>query len=99
MTRAQILMEVVDKDKKNLDTFERFIKDFIGQPKSEPITFWRDGKLFISLEHEYSYLVGDYYGEHRGGYPWIAPEVEKKAGKLGLFIDWVNPGVLSVTVE
>lgn len=63
----------------------------------ENITFERDGTLYISAETSYSALcVADYYGEYRGGYPWINPDIERTAEKLGLIIEWVNPGCLSV---
>lgn len=33
----------------------------------------------------------DYYGEFRGGYPWIAPELEEWARKQGGYWEWENP--------
>lgn len=33
----------------------------------------------------------DYYGEYRGGYPWVHPEVEAVAAKHGMFIEWYDP--------
>ncbi len=38
----------------------------------------------------------DYYGEFTGGYPYVAPEIEKILDKYGLYCEWNNPGVLSV---
>lgn len=40
-----------------------------------------DGSLFI-----------DYYGEHRGGYPWIDPRIVKAAEAEGCYWEWQNPG-------
>lgn len=36
----------------------------------------------------------DYYGEFRGGYPWIHPELESWAAKNGFFWEWENPGTI-----
>ena len=40
--------------------------------------------------------VADYYGEFRGGYPWIDPKLEAYAEQNGLTLDWENPGCVEV---
>lgn len=40
----------------------------------------------------------DYYGEFRGGYPWIHPALEKWAEERDLTVDWYDPGTLFVSV-
>lgn len=52
------------------------------------------GELCISAEHESSWLFLDYYGEYRGGYPYIAPELDAWAAKHGAFWDWLHPGAI-----
>lgn len=49
-----------------------------------------DGELFVSAEHPDD--AADYYGEFRGGYPWINPALETLARKENAYWDWVNPG-------
>ena len=56
--------------------------------------FHIDNKLIISAEEGDD--AADYYGEFRGGYPWINPKIEKWAKKHDLYIEWQNPGCLSV---
>lgn len=41
----------------------------------------------------------DYYGEFRGDYPWVHPELEKWAQERDLIIDWYDPGTLCVGVS
>ncbi len=53
-----------------------------------------DGFLQISAEHGDG--LADYYGEFRGGYPWIHPELEAWAERHGCFIEWQDPGTLKV---
>lgn len=53
----------------------------------------RDGELYCS-----DIDAVDYYGEFRGGYPWIAPELVEWAEKKGLYWEWENPGCI-VLVE
>src|ERR1700688_5065835 len=36
--------------------------------------------------------VIDYYGEYRGGYPWIHPMIVEKAKKMGLLLEWHDAG-------
>lgn len=63
----------------------------------EGITFWQEGRLYISAEMNYSQsCVADYYGEFRDGYAWINEKIEKRAKELGLHIEWQNPGCLAV---
>jgi len=49
-----------------------------------------DGFVCVSAEDDLS--TADYYGEFRGGYPWIHPKLEKLADDLGMYWDWKNPG-------
>lgn len=42
------------------------------------------------------HLWADYYGEFRGGCPWVDPDVEKILEDNGLFCEWQNPGCLAV---
>lgn len=77
-----------NKDTQEHDEVERHV----------PFTKADDGQIYISAEHEVSYLFADYYGEFRGGYPWINPKLEEglKAIGFGYYLEWVNPGQLVV---
>jgi hypothetical protein len=44
----------------------------------------------ISLEHGDD--AGDFYGEYRGGYPWINPKLEQLARSNDAYWEWINPG-------
>lgn len=46
----------------------------------------RDGKILCA-----DIDAIDYYGEFRGGYPWIAPELEAWAESKGCYWEWENP--------
>lgn len=50
----------------------------------------------ISAEDEESYKWVDYYGEYRGGYPYVAEEIANTLRKYDLFAEWENPGALIV---
>lgn len=58
--------------------------------------FTGNAHFSISAEDENSYLWCDYYGEYRGGYPYIAPEIEKILHDNALFFEWTNAGVISI---
>ncbi len=51
-------------------------------------------RIMLSAEHENSYLFADYYGDYRGGFPWVHPALEAWAKKHGFFWEWQNPGAL-----
>lgn len=34
----------------------------------------------------------DYYGDFRGGYPWINPKLKDLAKEFDMIIEWINPG-------
>lgn len=57
-----------------------------------PTVFVRDGQVYVSAGDGPNFA--DYYGEHRGGYPWIAPELEQFAQQHGGFWEWQNPGAI-----
>lgn len=59
-----------------------------------PTVIVKDSNVFISAE-DGKYLA-DYYGEFRGGYPWIEPELTEALSKLGLEHDWQDAGTLSI---
>lgn len=50
----------------------------------------------ISAEDENSYLWLDYYGEFRGGYPFVHEDVEQILNENNLFAEWENPGCMTV---
>jgi len=54
-------------------------------------TFERDhdGMLHVSGEHGDDAI--DYYGEFRGGYPWINPKLEALAEEFNGYWEWDNP--------
>jgi len=48
----------------------------------------------VSAEHGDS--AADYYGEFRGGYPWINPKLEDLAKKYDLHWEWEHPGAIGL---
>jgi hypothetical protein len=54
----------------------------------EDYAFIRDGRLFVNGENGHDVI--DYYGEYRGGYPYIDPRLEEWATKRGGFWEWEN---------
>lgn len=57
-------------------------------------TFIRDGVVYVSAEDGKNLV--DYYGEYRGGYPYIDPVLEAFAKEQGMFWEWVNPGCIGL---
>jgi hypothetical protein len=55
----------------------------------------KDGAL-ICVSAEHGDDAADYYGEFRGGYPWINPILEKIASDNGCFWEWMNPGAIAL---
>lgn len=56
---------------------------------------WReDGVVYVSAEHGDD--AADFYGEFRGGYPWINPKLEKVAEQNHCYWEWINGGVIGL---
>jgi hypothetical protein len=53
-----------------------------------PAVFVRDSGLFVSAEDGRGFA--DYYGEFRGNYAWIHPELERIAKAHGGYWEWEN---------
>lgn len=56
----------------------------------------REGHIIVSAE-DYDDVKGraaDYYGEFRGGYPWVHPELDAIADKYDSYWEWENPGAI-----
>ncbi len=54
--------------------------------------YTRDNLVYVSTE--YGDNAADYYGEYRGGYPWINTKLETFAEKLHSHWEWQNPGAI-----
>ena len=73
---------IYKKDNINLEKYTDYSTAF----------FIREGYLYCTSEDGHD--VCDYYGEFRGGYPWINPILEKIADKNGYYWEWKNPGCI-----
>lgn len=63
----------------------------------EKCSFIRDGILILSAEHEYSQqVIADYWGEFRGGLPWISDTLEQWAEEQDLHWEWRDPGSIGL---
>ncbi len=74
-----------------LMTFEFNGPDLIEVYK-EPKSFIKNGNLYISAENGDD--AADYYGEFRGGDPYINPLLEDFAAKNGGYFEWENPACI-----
>jgi hypothetical protein len=51
-----------------------------------------DDEGFLHISGETGQGLVDYYGEFRGGFPYIHEDLEKWAKDRGKFWEWDNPG-------
>lgn len=59
----------------------------------EPTAYVNDNDM-LEVSAEDGKDLADYYGEFRGGYPWISPALETWAKKLGFYWEWQHPGAI-----
>ena len=99
--------------KGNVKAFISWVNEtFKPEYPQHPVAFIRtDGAALISGEttaylpetkgdallEKSGFQVVDYYGEYRGGDPWIHPAIETEAKRRGLFLEWENAGCVSVS--
>lgn len=57
-------------------------------------TFIRDGAVCVSGEDGRDII--DYYGQYRGGFPYIHPKLEALAAQHGMHWEWNDPGSISL---
>jgi hypothetical protein len=83
--------ELLQKKLPKLMTFE-FVGADLVEVYKKPKSFIRDGQLYISAENGDD--AADYYGEYRGGYPYINPALEDFATKNKGYFEWENPACI-----
>lgn len=59
-----------------------------------PAVIERGTEILVSAEGGDAQLWADYYGEFRGGYPYINQALESFAKKHGMYWEWENPGAI-----
>lgn len=67
----------------------RGIEDNFGR---KPTVFTHGGLIFVSAEDGGHFA--DYYGEYRGGHPWIHPSLTAFAERNDCYWEWQNPGCI-----
>lgn len=70
----------------------REIKDSFNR---SPTVFEND-KSVIHVSAEDGGNFADYYGEYRGGFPWIHPLLIEWAKKRNMYWEWENPGCIGL---
>lgn len=57
-------------------------------------TAWVDEDGLLNVSAEDGKDLADYYGEFRGGCPWVEPNLVKWAEARGAYWEWQNPGAI-----
>lgn len=53
-------------------------------------------KEYVETFGRFSDSCIDYYGDFRGGCPWIHPLIETEAKNRGLFLEWIDPASVGI---
>ena len=70
----------------------KFVNKELVDVYEPPYSFIKDGNLYISGENGDN--ACDYYGEFRGGYPYINPALLEFAKKNKGIFEWENPACI-----
>jgi hypothetical protein len=89
-------MKSLEKLIKSMPTEINIYDKVVAPPAFVRENDWGRKQVMLSAEESESYLFADYYGEFRGGYPWIHPALEAWAKDRGFYWEWVNPGVVAL---
>jgi hypothetical protein len=87
-------MKFKPEDLPLLDAYEWVGGDLVDVKKRPHGFINEDNVLTVSAEEGDGFA--DYYGEFRGGDPYIDPALEKWAEKRGHFWEWLNPGAIAL---
>lgn len=82
-----------DLNKIRIESLEKYYGKFTWTEVS-PTLFEHDGVVHVSAEDGRGFA--DYYGEYRGGYPWIHPKLVEYAEKNNMHWEWDNPGSIAL---
>lgn len=100
---AEAAIASIDSDSDPADAIREVAKALGGEDLVlDPETGWADWAVVtVSAEDstEYGLPLADYYGEFRGGYPWIDPLLVDAAEALGGYWEWINPGVIALAID
>jgi len=93
----------LNKIQKAIETFELVerIRDRDGDRDlvTSPKAIESEWGFLVSVETSNGYLLADYYGEFRGGFPWVNPKFEEAVVAAGGFIEWQDAGTLHISVN
>ena len=81
--------------KRRLDKLRAITTEGWEGEAAHPHVFIQDGFVKVDVESDGG-LFGDYYGDHRGGYAGIHPDLESFAEYMGTYWEWDNPGGISL---
>ena len=84
----------IDRYEGKIEKIKAELSKLKGLSGRSPDIFIRDGLLKVSAEDGEDFA--DYYGEFRGGYPYIDKRLEKIADKYDTYWEWDNPGVITL---
>ena len=82
-------------EKLTYQDFDLETEEFFDKEANLPVWITDDKELIVSAESENSQLFVDYYGEFRGGYPFIHEKLEEIAEEFDGYWEWKNPGSIS----
>lgn len=84
-------------------------KMFPPYSKNYPVAFIVDDEVKVTSEsfaketvstdngsEDFEVKVVDYYGEWRGGYPWVSPKLEEYLKVNGFWYEWDHPGAIVI---
>ncbi|MBO0738356.1 MAG: hypothetical protein J2P48_17580 [Alphaproteobacteria bacterium] len=80
------------KLKRRAEALAKAIAKITDDNGRHPTVFIRNDRPNVIVSAEDGGYFADYYGEYRGGYPWIHPKLEEFATKRGYFWEWEHPG-------
>lgn len=86
----------------DVEQFKKELSYFTTEPfvshRTDPVirpTLFVDRETgLLCLSAEDGGYFADYYGEYRGGYPWVDVRLEEWAAARGLVWEWRDPGTV-----
>lgn len=91
MLKKKRWVEDFAKDENGKENYDKLVRTPLGD---HDVIWVRDGAVIMSAEHPATTMLADYYGEYRGGYPYIDQKLEDFAAKYDRTIEWIDPGTI-----
>lgn len=89
-----MVKELSESNVKSLEFLNEGLSKPLFKQNNYSVDFFINEEGNICCTNNRGHDTFDYYGEYRGGYPWVNPILEKIANEKNLYWEWQDPSCI-----